>query len=510
MSALPWQLYTERMVGRNHPTLADTNNRALRQLLTESGYNPDADPFPGLMGPVQNVKARGAVGDGVTDDTTAVQAAITAAFNVPGGIVIVPPGTYKISSPLTTPSDTAGAIRILGMGRPKGFTGGVNGDASADQGATLAYSGTTGDIFSASLSSGNKRQYITIESITLKGNKASGTSGHGLHFQATATTTGILVCLRDVTVTDCKQHGIFFDGNVFESQFYNVRSLQNGDRGFKAAANGSTLPGETRLFGCTFNNNVVGFDAGGGGHFSCHGVTCTSNSSEAMILTSVHFDAVDLQFESNGTTTMTIDGASFNVRIMGILIVYGGGATTGISGTNSAQGVYINGLRTNSSGAINDVALASSCTRWTIDNYTPNDFTTRLALSTGGGHIVRLAGQQWLSGQAHGRQTFSVAGGGNLTPDLTQADHFEITATSAGTVTVNAPTVAVAYHRGQVITLVLINSSGGAVTFSLHSRFHTAGAIANPATGTRRAYTFVASDDGTYLTELARSGADIT
>ena len=41
MAALPWQQFTERMVGRGHPTLADTNNRALRALLSQSGYDPD-------------------------------------------------------------------------------------------------------------------------------------------------------------------------------------------------------------------------------------------------------------------------------------------------------------------------------------------------------------------------------------------------------------------------------------------------------------------------------------
>lgn len=47
-----------------------------------------------------NAKAYGAKGDGSTDDTTAIQAAITAA-NATGGTVFLPPGTYKISSVLT-------------------------------------------------------------------------------------------------------------------------------------------------------------------------------------------------------------------------------------------------------------------------------------------------------------------------------------------------------------------------------------------------------------------------
>lgn len=46
-----------------------------------------------------NVKQYGAAGNGTTDDTTAINAAITAA-NATGGVVFLPPGTYKISSPL--------------------------------------------------------------------------------------------------------------------------------------------------------------------------------------------------------------------------------------------------------------------------------------------------------------------------------------------------------------------------------------------------------------------------
>lgn len=97
MTALDWIHHSDRMTGRAHPVLPDTLNAALRQLLTESGYDPDADPFPGLMGPVYNVKAFGAVGDGVTNDRTAVNAAITAANAAGGGVVWVPPGVYAVA-----------------------------------------------------------------------------------------------------------------------------------------------------------------------------------------------------------------------------------------------------------------------------------------------------------------------------------------------------------------------------------------------------------------------------
>lgn len=61
---------------------------------------------------VFNVKASayGAVGDGSTDDTTAIQAALDAAVAA-RGTVIFPAGTYIISAPLTVDNS---AVRILG------------------------------------------------------------------------------------------------------------------------------------------------------------------------------------------------------------------------------------------------------------------------------------------------------------------------------------------------------------------------------------------------------------
>ena len=58
-------------------------------------------------GQVFNVKAYGAVGDGVTDDTAAVNAAFAAAYAAGGGVVYFPAGTYLIAGSLTIPNDGA-------------------------------------------------------------------------------------------------------------------------------------------------------------------------------------------------------------------------------------------------------------------------------------------------------------------------------------------------------------------------------------------------------------------
>lgn len=57
-----------------------------------------------LTSKVFNVKAYGAIGDGVTDDTAAIQAAMTACATAGGGVVHVPAGTYKVTAVLLKPA----------------------------------------------------------------------------------------------------------------------------------------------------------------------------------------------------------------------------------------------------------------------------------------------------------------------------------------------------------------------------------------------------------------------
>jgi hypothetical protein len=60
-------------------------------------------------GAIVNVKDHGAVGDGVTDDTAALQAAIsnlTAGTSTTGDVLLFPPGEYMVSSSLTLPDGT--------------------------------------------------------------------------------------------------------------------------------------------------------------------------------------------------------------------------------------------------------------------------------------------------------------------------------------------------------------------------------------------------------------------
>ena len=63
-----------------------------------------------------SVKDFGAVGDGVTDDTAAIQAAVNAVFNAGGGTVYVPAGTYLVSSIVKSWSGAI-TVKIQGAGK---------------------------------------------------------------------------------------------------------------------------------------------------------------------------------------------------------------------------------------------------------------------------------------------------------------------------------------------------------------------------------------------------------
>lgn len=77
----------------------------------------------------------GAKGDGTTDDTTAIQAALTAAAAV-GGTVLFPAGTYNISSRLSL--DDVKGVTLRGLGGRATF-------ASPSNMAELVYTGATGN-----------------------------------------------------------------------------------------------------------------------------------------------------------------------------------------------------------------------------------------------------------------------------------------------------------------------------------------------------------------------------
>lgn len=87
-------------------------------LQTVPGYAADY-PVENVFGSVFNIKSFGAVGDGVADDTVPIKKAISEWINsASGGVLDIPPGVYRVSSPLeiSFKSDNEKNKAIFGIG----------------------------------------------------------------------------------------------------------------------------------------------------------------------------------------------------------------------------------------------------------------------------------------------------------------------------------------------------------------------------------------------------------
>lgn len=141
------------------------------------------DRFEALEGriPTYSVEQFGAVGDGATDDTAAIQAALTHAGDVGGAVVYLPAGTYVVSSTLTFPGGTTQPSVVL------------RGDGANT--TFISYTGT-GYAFTIGDASANDQRWQYIENIALRGTvSADG----GVKFEQTRY-CGIRRCdIRDFT-----------------------------------------------------------------------------------------------------------------------------------------------------------------------------------------------------------------------------------------------------------------------------------------------------------------------
>lgn len=133
---------TAVLAGLMQPELADA-------AVTDDGYyNVKASPY-------------GAAGNGSTDDTAAVQSALSDA-STNGGTVVFPPGTYKISGTGSGDLECSDKVRILGVGRS----------------SVIKQAGTpTSDVRLFKVLSGAT---VVFESIVLEGPSAYGTNGQAI------------------------------------------------------------------------------------------------------------------------------------------------------------------------------------------------------------------------------------------------------------------------------------------------------------------------------------------
>lgn len=204
-------LHTEEMVGVGHPTKIDTLNRFMT---VEHNNDGTHKAITQVTDPYVDVRAFGAVGDGVTDDTAAVQAAIDA-VSASGGTVYFPVGVYMVNNL----SWSNKFVHLLGSGT--GF--------QSDDVGTVLKKNTNGDLLTISAS--DDKGFI-IERLKIEGDKGTYT-GKGISVTDVRgwqiRDTIIRNCAGNaLSVSSCGWHRLF---NVFCSDCddHIIQYTGNGD-----------------------------------------------------------------------------------------------------------------------------------------------------------------------------------------------------------------------------------------------------------------------------------------
>jgi hypothetical protein len=182
-----------------------------------------------------NVKTYGATGDGVTDDTSAVQAAINS-----GTVIYFPAGTYLVGT-LTLQPGTV----LIGDG-----SGGVFEPVPATMMSTLKLkNGTNGSL----LLGPAHTSWVRIRDLHLDGNKANNTAGDLIHLDdSTAQDTAWHII--DCTLDNSPHDGIYIGSGrqaIKVNRTWIMRSTNNG-----ITLNGADCGLDTVLIGLSGSNGV--------------------------------------------------------------------------------------------------------------------------------------------------------------------------------------------------------------------------------------------------------------
>lgn len=497
------------------------------------------------MFPVFNVKALayGAVGDGSTDDTAAIQAAITAASaavvvdTIPGhvtgaAIVYFPDGLYKTSAPLTL-----GASGIYLVGSTSG-------------GATIIPSAGTDGLDIAGGSA--YLRHIGIVNLSIDYTTVSAQNGAiGINISKTSDTntmrdvqvifapTNTATSLKGVSWTDSESWAVT---NVFVAYGRSTGSIgfyfdNNGiNRGNMVFTNcqardwyiGWKNVGSNVTNGLVFNAFKVVNSTSGAAVVPLYGIW-VAGQTYGISFVGLHIEATaggSLDF----TTGVFLDATGTAIRDVTILDPVLTRCTTGIdfgSGGGTVQHVRVYGVRFLStetittgfvlgSGAKDSWIIGATrqptVTTWITDNSTAGSGNFYL-WNVGGG----VDAQPWTYKGRQGSLAVcwgaaAPSAGTAFTPDLSLGNDFLFTANASPTINaaINPPTNVTGLTPAQPYCVTILNATGGAIATSWNAAFHLAGSWTDPAAGKRRSVWFRYDVGSSVSYEISRSAADVS
>ena len=280
-----------------------------------------------------SVKDFGAVGDGVTDDTAAIQAAITYA-STNGYTLFSPPGVYNhtgltISKPLKW---VGSSIRGPVYGVQTNFTG-----------AVFQYTPTTGNaltITAASLLS-NQGLAVEMESLVFEGNKniVGASSGGGVNLVGDTAGETFFVSsstFKNVHVRNAKDSAWTITGTCFLNSWYDCSGVYSGAYGL-THNKGSGNPTNNNWFGGYLSDNTLAGLNCNGGKMTLTATNISQNAGGGVIQDGGYLILENCDYEQNTGTSVAVTNSSGATFINGGMI-HKTPATAAITGISFGTG----------------------------------------------------------------------------------------------------------------------------------------------------------------------------
>lgn len=258
-----------------------------------------------------NVKDYGAIGNGVHDDTSAIQSAINTAQTAGAGVIYFPTGTYKVTpsgSPAVALSVTSNAIRFVGDGANASIL------TKSAAGTILQFLGTT------SPSSGSTHvRYCSVENLGFNGNSQTG-SVWQLYYVDNFYAQNCNVNSNNDLAVDCVE---FWDSRFLNVAIVNCTGTVNSTTQPNVwIRNASAASGVGASTGNSNNIHFIACRFEGSGTGALWITQGTSNSSNGN-----NFKVISCKFEADaiqGGPLIQTDNTTKNVVINNVNIQLGG------------------------------------------------------------------------------------------------------------------------------------------------------------------------------------------
>lgn len=369
----------------------------------DSGGHLTASVGPAHLG----VRDTGAVGDGVADDTDAIQAAIDA-LPAAGGVVYLPTGTYKLTDALTLRSN----LTVLGDGDGATVVRQTGADKDAMTGSALTK--------------------VTVQGVYFAGTGAGTGSGLALTKGANPATT--YVTLRDVTFESFGRDGVSVE-NPIVSSFDRVLAVTNGRYGINLFGQNGGAAGTScalnacygnangtagiRLFNmvysglnaCAADHNPIGYLIDG-----CQALTLSGCGAEGNATNGL---------KVNAGFGVTVAGLwVYDNRAVGVLVTGSAATVTLIAATDNTP----NGTAT----SFITVAAGSHATLLGCNNTTANSLasgTTNVASDAGGGAVINGYAALLNGGEFDNDLTCFVSAKGIVLTDRSDSNRYRLKVT---------------------------------------------------------------------------------